>query len=129
MSRDCLQWPSRFAVALTTLFGVSTIAGAQTQLPTVTVTTPSPVAPAPQPAPVAAVPAQAPAQAKSAPAPAKKAAVPQVASQPAPAPAVAPVAAPVISAPLPGTLIVIDNAFAPVTWSHPERLFPNKAAR
>ncbi len=98
---------SRLAVALTTTIGAGTVAGAQTQLPPVTVTTPSPVAPAPQPAPVAAAPAAA--QAKSTPAPAKKAAPPQVASQPAPP------AAPIISAPLPGTLIVIDNAFAPVT--------------
>lgn len=81
-------------------------AEAQTQLPPVTVTTPSPVAP---PAPVAPAPAPAPVQAKAPPA-AKKAAAPT-----APPPAPAPTPAPAAIAPPPGTLIVVDQAFAPVT--------------
>jgi iron complex outermembrane recepter protein len=82
-------------------------ARAQIQLPSVTVTTPSPVA-QPQPtAPVSAAPA--PAQTKAPPA-AKKA----TAAQPS-APAPAQSQMPIAIAPLPGTLIVVDTAFAPVT--------------
>ena len=87
--------------------GLSSFGGAiaQTQLPGIVVTSPSPVvrqAPAPQPAtsptpqPVAAPAAQAAAP------------VPQSAPQPAPA-------APQPPAIVPGSLIVVDDAFSPVT--------------
>jgi iron complex outermembrane recepter protein len=110
-----LAWVVSGAIASATTLSV---AQAQTQLPTITVTTPSPVAPAPQPAapvaaPVAAAPA--PAQPKASPPPAKKAAsAPQLPSQPAPVTAPPP-APPVVVAPLPGTLLVADQTFAPVT--------------
>ncbi len=87
-------------------------AAAQTQLPTITVTTPSPVAPSPvAPAPQPPTPAvAAPAQPKGTPAPAKTAAAPKSAPAAAPPPPV-----PVVATPLPGTLVVVDTAFAPVT--------------
>ncbi len=101
------------AAAVTgTLAGVVLLpeAAAQTQLPTVTVTTPSPVAPTPQQA-TPVVPTPAAAQSKSAPPAAKKAA----SAQPATQPALAPLSATAVAAPLPGTLVVVDTAFAPVT--------------
>ena len=68
---------------------------AQTQLPGIVVTTPSPVSRAPKPAPAPAVAAPSPAPTASAP--------------PAPAPTAADLAPP------PGSIIVVDDAFVPVT--------------
>lgn len=78
---------------------------AQTTLPGVVVTTPSPVAPrrAP-PAQVVTEPSPAPAR------PVRAARTPQAAPPPAPPPVIV---AP--TAPLPGTLVVVDDAFVPVT--------------
>lgn len=93
----------------------STAAIAQIQLPTITVTTPSPVTPPKTPAPAA--PAPQPAATKASPPAAKKAANTQLAPLPL---AVAP--APTIVTPLPGTLIVVDTAFAPVTVVTPKEI-------
>lgn len=82
-------------------------ARAQTQLPGIVVTAPSPVTrPKPAPAAKAATPSPLPKQAAPAPAPAATA-----------APAQAPEPPPSLEAPptVPGTLIVADDAFAPVT--------------
>ena len=87
----------------------SSAAVAQIQLPTITVTTPSPVAP-PTATPAPAVPAPQTAASKASPPAAKKSASPPPA---APTPSVAP--APTTVKQLPGTLIVVDSAFAPVT--------------
>lgn len=85
-------------------------AEAQTALPEIVVTAPSPVAkpsPPKQPAP----------QPKAAPQPAPKAqtkAPPQAPAAPAPAP-VQPAPPPPSTADLPGTLVIVEDAFAPVT--------------
>ena len=103
-----------FTMAVAGVCGSATAfsaAVAQTQLPTITVTTPSPVAPSPQQA-IPAAPAPAPSNAS--PPAAKKAATALAVAQPVPVTAQPP-AAPANVAPLPGTLLVVDTAFAPVT--------------
>lgn len=85
----------------------------QTQLPGIVVTTPSPVA-QPRPTPQA----QAPAPAPKAPASKSASTPPAKQATPAPAPvatAPPPAALPPAAAPPPGSIIVIDDAFAPIT--------------
>lgn len=105
------------------LGGAAVIAGtatslAQTQLPGIVVTTPSPVVrqapppPVPAPAPVAVIQ-------PSAPPPAQVAAAP-VSAQPAPAPAAAVTPADLAAVPpqadiVPGAFAIVDDAFVPVT--------------
>jgi iron complex outermembrane receptor protein len=95
-------------------------AAAQTTLPPVVITTPSPIArPAPPPPPPAATPKAAP-QAKSAPAtksPPTPAQQPSAVAQQqaAPPPPQAPAPAVATAEPPPGVLIVADQAFVPVT--------------
>lgn len=77
-------------------------AHAQTQLPGITVTSPSAIAPPPQPAPRAAP------KAAATPTPTPQSTAPQ------PAPAPLPVSTQ-IPATLPGSLLVVDDAFSPIT--------------
>jgi iron complex outermembrane receptor protein len=93
-----------FSVCITGLTSVAaTRAEAQTQLPGIIVTTPSPVVRPPAPTPAAAQSAPPPAAALPAP--------PPVAAPPAPP---APAAAPAQAALPPGT-VVVEDAFVPVT--------------
>jgi iron complex outermembrane recepter protein len=114
----------RPAATLVLLVAIAVQANAQTQLPTIVVTTPSPVASPPK---AASAPAAPQTSVTSAAKVAPKAKTAQPSSQPATAPLLqSAVVEPL--APPPGTLVVVSDAFTPVTVATDREIVANSGS-